>query len=758
MKIPSSNQQSWTTKEKPMHEMILTRTWERRTATATLKRLLLGVAALLFVASCTDDGQRDLVGPKGLAHIPSFSTVQTPSGATFTTDKDDYAPGETLNLSGTNWPANDVLAIHLDETPQNHDPVNWSITVGDDGSFTDGYYTVQESDLGVTFTITATSQATGETATATFTDAIGAGSLCADAPSAGTAVCPSPATTPTATLNDTHYKQRAGTSATYQIIGATDALTGTNGCPTGEVAVQIQHSAPLSNVVVCGSFSNNIISFTWAAPSNYCETGPVAYRTSVQGAGFDLSNNDIIADGTDNGSPNSTGGIGYVDASGTVIACGGGGNASPPTTTKTADGSYKNTFVWTITKDVDKTLVKQIGGSATFNYTIKVSHDNGTISDIVVSGTITVNNPNSADITGADVTDALSDATNCTVTGGSNATLAPGDNTFAYTCSVSGSVVPSGLDNTATVRWAAQSVGGNSLAAGSAPFTFGDVAFTGNDVDECVDVSDSYAGSLGTACVGDANPTTFTYSRTITVPQFDCKSYDNTAKFTTNDLGETGSASQTVTVCGPAKTGALTIGFWKTTNGQNLIKTYCANTLDDYLAGLGGGSGPFSDAAGKNCTQLAQYVYSILNGATATDMNKMLKAQMLGTALDVWFSGPGWTPTKSGGIKPPSNFLSHNSLGTFKMDLTAVCPMVDNTSAGSATCLNNTPSTDAVAAGAVPTSPMSMQAILDFAATTPSPFNGSTSSSVWYGGNRTQEEILKNIFDQFNNQMAFGSF
>jgi hypothetical protein len=42
--------------------------------------------------------------------------------------------------------------------------------------------------------------------------------------------------------------------------------------------------------------------------------------------------------------------------------------------------------------------------------------------------------------------------------------------------------------------------------------------------------------------------------------------------------------------------------------------------------------------------------------------------------------------------------------------------------------------------------------------TMPAPFNGSTSNSIWYGGNRTLEEILKNIFDQFNNQMAFGWF
>jgi hypothetical protein len=154
---------------------------------------------------------------------------------------------------------------------------------------------------------------------------------------------------------------------------------------------------------------------------------------------------------------------------------------------------------------------------------------------------------------------------------------------------------------------------------------------------------------------------------------------------------------------------------------------------------------------------LKNYVYNTINDASATNMNKMLKAQMLATALDVWFSGPGWRSTKIGNVKPPSTFLSHNHLGTFEMDTTAICPMVDNLSTGTASCKNGNPSTDAVAAGALPASPMSMQAILDYAATVP-PFNGSTSNSIWYAGDRTKQEILKNVFDQFNNQLAFGSF
>jgi hypothetical protein len=438
----------------------------------------------------------------------------------------------------------------------------------------------------------------------------------------------------------------------------------------------------------------------------------------------------------------------------------------PLTITKDANGAYDNSYTWTITKDVDKTIVKQIGGSATFNYTVKVTHDGGNISGVTVTGTISVFNPNVDDqnntvpVSGVDVTDQLSDGTVCAVTNGSDVTLTQFETHFAYSCDLSG--LPQGeLDNTASVSWSEQFLdNGALLAAGSADFTFNNISFAENAIDECVSVTDSYAGTLGTVCVGDANPTSFTYSRTIPVPANDCLSYDNTATFTANDTGATGSAGQTVTVCGPARTGALTIGFWKTTNGQSLIKTYCGTDptgLGAYLRGLGGGSGPFSNAP-SNCTSLATYVQNILNGASATNMNNMLKAQMLGTSLDVWFSGPGWTSTKLNNVKPPSNFLSHNNLGTFKMDTTAVCPMVDNTTAGTATCKNNLPSTDAVASGAVPSSPMSMQAILDFAATTPAPFNGSTSSSVWYGGDRTKQEILKNIFDQFNNQLAFGSF
>src|SRR5919197_5918671 len=133
---------------------------------------LLGSLAVLVAVSCQND-RKNLVGlaPRGNAHVPvSFAIAQTPSGATFTTDKDDYAPGVTLKLAGEGWQAGDSLDLLLDETPQNHPPVAWAVGVDTSGAFRDSSYVVQESDAGVTFALTATSRATGDTATATFTD------------------------------------------------------------------------------------------------------------------------------------------------------------------------------------------------------------------------------------------------------------------------------------------------------------------------------------------------------------------------------------------------------------------------------------------------------------------------------------------------------------------------------------------------------------------------------------------------------------
>jgi len=415
---------------------------------------------------------------------------------------------------------------------------------------------------------------------------------------------------------------------------------------------------------------------------------------------------------------------------------GSGDEAQPLLITKDAAGANTRTYAWTIDKSVDRTIVRQVGGNAIFNYTVSVGHDVGTVGNVGVTGTITVTNPNSAPVTGVDVTDVLSDTTICTVTGGTDATIpADDDATFAYTCSLSG--LPAGqLDNTATAAWDDQIVGGEFLGNDSVDFTFTDITFTESAVNGCVAVTDTFKGSLGTTCVGDPNPQTYPYSRTIAVAP-GCSSYDNTATFTaTDDPLVTGSDSQTVTVCGPLATGALTIGFWSNKNGQGVItggsSTGTVCNVGTYLRTFA----PFQDlSATAKCADVAKYFMNVFNAANASGstMNAMLKAQMLATALDVYFTGPGSTTATQ-------KFLPHSNLGGIAIDLTFICknPLACTTfedvssSFGGATSLT-------------------VSQMLAYAAG-----QSNVGGSAWYGQVKTVQEKAKDAFDAINNQVAFG--
>lgn len=409
----------------------------------------------------------------------------------------------------------------------------------------------------------------------------------------------------------------------------------------------------------------------------------------------------------------------------------------PLTISKDANGAYDNTFTWGITKDVDKTLVKQVGGSVTFNYTVKVTHDGGTVDNVSVEGTISVINPNvdgsnntvPVDIDG--VTDMLSDGTVCTVTNGGAQTLTQFQTDFAYSCDLGG--LPQGdLDNTASVSWPEQFLdNGAVLAAGDADFMFAGISFTENAIDECVNVTDTYAGTLGTVCAGvDANPTTFTYVRTVPVLP-GCVSYDNTATFTTDDTGASDSASQTVTVCGPLQTGAKTIGFWQNKNGQGIIKAGAATAgvcnsgtwLRQYA--------PFQDlGASASCSTVATYVTNVIKAADASgsSMNPMLKAQMLATALDVYFSDGTLGGNKIGAPAP---------IGGVSVDLTLICTDLTCTAfEDSSTVFGGSPKT--------------VLEMLTYAAG-----QSNVGGSLWYGNVKSTQELAKDAFDAINNEKVF---
>lgn len=177
-----------------------------------------------------------------------------------------------------------------------------------------------------------------------------------------------------------------------------------------------------------------------------------------------------------------------------------------PTTSKNALGSYTLMYKWTIDESIGNTPVNQNSDNTKLDYTITVTRDNGTLSGYKVNGTIVSLNSNPVKITGATISDQLSNGTVCTVTGGVGATLVPGKNFFPYSCTLSS--LPVGqLNNLTTTVWPSQTLSnGAALIGGFATFTASNISFTKNVIDNCVNLDENLARRLPRHCVSDINP------------------------------------------------------------------------------------------------------------------------------------------------------------------------------------------------------------------------------------------------------------
>ena len=130
-----------------------------------MRRALLVCAAITFAIACTDniteptpDRSAASGGSASRAPTVAFATTTTEDGLSISTDKDDYQPGNTVHLTGSGWPANEVLDIKLDDEPLTHPPHTWTLTTADDGTFHDSTYVVDYGDIDVKFTLTATTR------------------------------------------------------------------------------------------------------------------------------------------------------------------------------------------------------------------------------------------------------------------------------------------------------------------------------------------------------------------------------------------------------------------------------------------------------------------------------------------------------------------------------------------------------------------------------------------------------------------------
>ncbi|MBI5951934.1 MAG: VWA domain-containing protein [Chloroflexi bacterium] len=404
---------------------------------------------------------------------------------------------------------------------------------------------------------------------------------------------------------------------------------------------------------------------------------------------------------------------------------------------KTVIPTFKRVFYWNILKSVDKSFVRQVGGSATFKYTVIAKQTGFTDSDWKLTGQITITNPNPIDVSGIYVKDFVNNLGVCTIDVTNNFVVpANSSRVLDYTCAYSTRPSAYFAKNIVEIKWSQTAGTPTAFARAVVNFSFGgkpgvpvssDNPLTVNGTVTITDTFDGETTTLGTA-VGIANlPYTlqkFLYTRDVTMPTYGCKSYTNTAKIVETSKA----ANRTIKVCGPMDLGSKTIGFWKNP-GQDIIKNTgsLSGTNICKLTSWLKGYAPFRDLSPTaSCSDVATYVYNVMKAASGSSMNAMLKAQMLATALDVYYSDPALGGNQIGAPAP---------IGGTVVDLTYV-------KVGS-----GYQNVSAAFGGATKKTVLQM---LAYAASKSN--NGGT---TWYGNVKAVQEKAKNAFDAINNNWVF---
>jgi len=405
--------------------------------------------------------------------------------------------------------------------------------------------------------------------------------------------------------------------------------------------------------------------------------------------------------------------------------------------------------------------------SVKFHDTVVVSETGFTDSGWQVTGTITVTNPNDWEDITVNVGDAINNGGVCVVTGGTNqvvlrsASISP-----TYTCTYASAPSPAAFTNTATATWDKTAASTpDASASGTATGSFASVS--PKLVNQTVTPTDSFNGGTGvklctldtnssaycTLTAVDSTPYTthiYKYSRTVNnTTGGSCISYTNTAVTGLTGTGQ--SSSQTVTVCNTA-TGTLTMGFWKNSQGQGVIKSYCGGTSGTSLQAFLTSYNPFKDDTSSGCSNQASYVYTVINKATCTSStstcNTMLRAQMLATALDVYFS----TGTLGG-----NKINAKVALGGVVIDLSHICNMADSSNGSTCTGTYEDARPEFGIAGA-PCLGTTVGEMLSYAnvlsSVNGSPVATAPSGATWYNQLKGRQVFAKDGFDDTNNQIA----
>jgi hypothetical protein len=540
--------------------------------------------------------------------------------------------------------------------------------------------------------------------------------------------------------------------------GVTDNIAG---CTTFTITGFLDTTTPAS------------ITLSEVQQANWNQVGPLSSTLGVTYTGG--SGGDITAFGTCQANIlglvppcTSTISVPLIGDGSTTVAPDFGNTGLDLTVTKTATPGFTRTYAWSIAKCAEDpnstncvaspTKVDQVGSTVTFTYKVTASETGFQDSAYKVTGTITVNNPNSFAVSPVTITENGDGVGTCNLdTNGmssiSGVTIAAsGSASYTYTCTY-GSTNPVSGTNKATADWSGSNLAATSpdtSMAATQGYSFAGVAPT-TLVDNQITVTDCFNSpcptgtitTLGSLTASDTMPFTthtYTYTHTVNVPHFGCVTYPNIATILVyNTTTILGTASASVEVCGPEQTGALTMGFWQNKNGQGIITSSGPKTGICTLTAALRVYNPFQDlSATATCSQAATYVYNVIKAATCggSTCNAMLKAQMLATALDVYFGkGPGGNPIGASTV-----------IGNDVIDLTKICEMIDG-SGGTATCSSSSENASSAFGGATSAT---VSQLLTYAAS-----QSNVGGGIWYANVKTTQVLAKDTFDAINNQVAF---
>lgn len=323
--------------------------------------------------------------------------------------------------------------------------------------------------------------------------------------------------------------------------------------------------------------------------------------------------------------------------------------------TKDASTSWKRHWDWTIDKSADQSsLLLSDGQLFAVNYKVKVDAVK-TDSDFDVVGNISVYNPAPMAATIVSVKDFVSGFGLAKVECGVAFpyTLAAGD---TLKCTYYAGL-PNGdaRVNTATATLQ-NSPSGTTDFSGNADVVFSPTPTV--EEDECIDVTDTNVGALGTVCAAAA-PKTFSYSlwfgknaEADVVLVCGESTHENVASFVANDSGATGSDSWIVKATVACGTGCtLTPGYWKTHSMYGPAK------YDDTWAKLLFGADTPFFLSGKSYYSVlwtppqGNAYYILAHAYIATELNKLNGASTT-AEVDAAFS------------KAIAWFLTHTPSGT----------------------------------------------------------------------------------------------